>query len=57
MADKTVTIDANPMRLVHSILYQRCTRGIGFTLIVPVLSPIKKTDGTIEISMVEKFIR
>ena len=43
---KMVTIDANPMPLVHSILYQRCTGGIGFASIVTVLSPTKTQDYT-----------
>ena len=34
--------DANPMCLVHSILYQRCTRHIGFALVVTVLLPTIK---------------
>ena len=34
------------MPLVHSILYRRCTGGIGFALIVTVLSPIKTQDYT-----------
>ena len=41
-----VTIDANPMPLVHSVLYGRCTRRIGFASIVTVLSPIKTQDYT-----------
>ena len=37
---KMVTTDANPMPLVHSILYCRCTRRIGLTSIVTILMPI-----------------
>ena len=43
---KTVTINANPMRLVQSILYWPCTRRIGFAPIVTILSPIKTKDFT-----------
>ena len=38
---KTVITDANPMPLVHSILYQRCTTGIGFASVITVLLSIK----------------
>ena len=38
---KTVITDANPMPLVHSILYQRCTTGIGFASVITVLTSIK----------------
>ena len=41
-----VTINANPMRLVQSILYWPCTRRIGFAPIVTILSPIKTKDFT-----------
>ena len=40
IGDEMVTIDANPMCLVHSILYCPCTRRIGFASIVTVLTPI-----------------
>ena len=43
---KMVTIDANPMPLVHSILYCHCTRCIGFASIVTVLSPLKTKNYT-----------
>ena len=48
IGDKTVTIDANPMRLVHSILCCPCTtRRIGCgLLIVNVLLPIKTQNYT-----------
>ena len=41
IGNKTVTIDAHPMRLVHSLLYQPCTACIGSASIVTVSSPTK----------------
>ena len=46
IGDKTVINNANPMSLVHSILYCHCTRCIGFASIVTVLSPMKTKDYT-----------
>ena len=46
IGDKTVTTNANPMPLVHSILYWCCTGGIGFALIVTILSPLKTQNYT-----------
>ena len=43
VGNKTVTINANPMSLVHSTLYyiDLCTACIGCALIVPVIAPMK----------------
>ena len=44
--EETVTTYANPMPLVHSILYQPCTACIWCASIVTVLSPIKTQNYT-----------
>ena len=50
-----VTTDANPMPLVHSVLYRRCTRGIGFASVVTILAPIKRQEPNGQFCRLNRF--
>ena len=53
---KIVITDANPMPLVHFILYRCCTTGIGFALVITFLASIETKDYTHVFSVAVQFL-